>query len=73
MLRATTDFVYLRMHGPDHHHLYAGFTPIAIFGGGRRIREWTLAGHDVFAYFNNDGDANAVRNARTLRALVGPA
>ena len=22
-LRATTDFVYLRMHGPDHHHLYA--------------------------------------------------
>ena len=27
VLRATTDFVYLRMHGPDHHHLYAGFLP----------------------------------------------
>ena len=26
-LRATTDFVYLRMHGPDPHHLYAGSTP----------------------------------------------
>jgi uncharacterized protein YecE (DUF72 family) len=25
---------------------------------------------DVFVYFNNDGDANAVRNARTLRALL---
>jgi hypothetical protein len=24
MLRATTDFVYVRMHGPDHEHLYAG-------------------------------------------------
>jgi uncharacterized protein YecE (DUF72 family) len=24
----------------------------------------------VFVYFNNDGDANAVRNARTLRALL---
>ena len=35
-----------------------------------RIREWDLAGLDVFAYFNNDGNANAVRNARTLRALL---
>jgi uncharacterized protein YecE (DUF72 family) len=26
---------------------------------------------DVFVYFNNDGNANAVRNARTLRALLG--
>jgi uncharacterized protein YecE (DUF72 family) len=24
----------------------------------------------VFAYFNNDGNANAVRNARTLQALL---
>ena len=29
------------------------------------------AGQDVFVYFNNDGDANAVRNARTLRHLPG--
>jgi uncharacterized protein YecE (DUF72 family) len=28
-----------------------------------------LAGNDVFVYFNNDGNANAVRNARTLLAL----
>jgi len=25
----------------------------------------------VFAYFNNDGDANAVPNARTLRHMLG--
>jgi uncharacterized protein YecE (DUF72 family) len=24
LLRATTDFAYVRMHGPDHDHLYAG-------------------------------------------------
>lgn len=35
-----------------------------------RIREWSLAGQDVFAYFNNDGNANAVRNAQTLQALL---
>ena len=26
---------------------------------------------DVFVYFNNDGAGNAVRNAATLRQLVG--
>ena len=25
----------------------------------------------MFVYFNNDGDANAVRNARTLRTMLG--
>jgi uncharacterized protein YecE (DUF72 family) len=29
VLRATTDLVYLRMHGPDHHYLYAGSYPDA--------------------------------------------
>jgi uncharacterized protein YecE (DUF72 family) len=24
VLRATTDFVYVRLHGPDQQHLYAG-------------------------------------------------
>jgi uncharacterized protein YecE (DUF72 family) len=27
-------------------------------------------GDDVFVYFNNDGNANAVRNARTLQAQL---
>ena len=28
-------------------------------------------GKDVYVYFNNDGDGNAVRNANTLRGMVG--
>ena len=71
LLRATTDFVYVRMHGPDPDHLYAGSYPDAdLKWWAGRIAEWDLAGQDVFVYFNNDGDANAVRNARTLRALL---
>lgn len=35
-----------------------------------RMQERAAAGHEVFAYFNNDGQANAVRNARTLRTLL---
>ena len=72
VLRATADFVYLRLHGPDHDHLYAGsYRDADLMWWADRIREWRAAGHDVFAYFNNDGDANAVRNARTLRRLLG--
>jgi len=71
VLRATTEFVYVRMHGPDRQHLYAGSYPDAdLRWWADRIREWTLAGQDVFVYFNNDGDANAVRNARTLQGLL---
>ncbi|MDQ1512825.1 MAG: hypothetical protein QOC59_667, partial [Microbacteriaceae bacterium] len=36
-----------------------------------RIREWEAGGHEVFAYFNNDGGGNAVRNAWTLRGYLG--
>jgi hypothetical protein len=27
-------------------------------------------GREVFVYFNNDGDGNAIRNAMTLREMV---
>jgi uncharacterized protein YecE (DUF72 family) len=71
VLRATTDFVYVRMHGPDREHLYSGSYPDAdLRWWAMRIGEWDRAGQDVFVYFNNDGEANAVRNARTLRALL---
>jgi uncharacterized protein YecE (DUF72 family) len=73
VLRSTTDLVYVRLHGPDHHHLYAGsYSDADLAWWAGRIREWSRAGQDVFVYFNNDGDANAVRNARTLQALLVP-
>ncbi len=71
VLRVTADFAYLRLHGPDHYHLYAGSYSDADLGWwATRIGEWTASGRDVYAYFNNDGDANAVRNARTLQAML---
>jgi len=71
VLRATADFVYVRMHGPDRRHLYAGsYSDVDLGWWADRIGEWSQAGQDVFVYFNNDGHANAVRNARTLQALV---
>lgn len=71
VLRATAPFVYVRLHGPDHEHLYGGsYSDEELGWWAERIREWEAAGKDVFAYFNNDGGGNAVRNAATLRRLL---
>jgi uncharacterized protein YecE (DUF72 family) len=72
VLRVTAPFVYVRLHGPDTGYLYAGSYSDADLGWwAQRIREWEGAGRDVYAYFNNDGGGNAVRNAQTLRHLLG--
>jgi len=72
VLRATAPFVYVRLHGPDRQHLYAGSYPEEdLRWWAERIREWAGSGRDVFAYFNNDGGGNAVRNAARLREILG--
>jgi uncharacterized protein YecE (DUF72 family) len=72
LLRATAPFVYARLHGPDHHHLYAGsYSDDDLRWWADRAREWQSQGRDVYVYFNNDGGGNAVRNASTLRHLLG--
>lgn len=72
VLRVTAGFAYVRLHGPDSDHLYAGsYSEADLRWWAARITEWAAAGHQVYAYFNNDGAAHAVRNARTLKALLG--
>jgi uncharacterized protein YecE (DUF72 family) len=72
VLRVTAGFAYVRLHGPDHDHLYAGsYSEADLRWWATRITEWAEAGLTVYAYFNNDGAANAVRNARALEALLG--
>jgi len=71
LLRATAPFVYIRWHGPNDQHLYAGsYSADDLRWWAERIREWLDQDRDVYGYFNNDGDANAVRNARTLRTYL---
>jgi uncharacterized protein YecE (DUF72 family) len=67
VLRATSSVVYIRLHGPDTGSLYAGsYSDQYLRWWAARIGEWSGSGLDVYAYFNNDGDANAVRDARAL-------
>jgi uncharacterized protein YecE (DUF72 family) len=72
ILRATAAFVYVRLHGPDLHHLYGGsYSDDDLRWWADRIREWSAQDRDIFAYFNNDGEGNAVRNAETLKGMLG--
>jgi uncharacterized protein YecE (DUF72 family) len=71
VLRATARFVYVRLHGPDPAALYAGsYSDGDLRWWADRIGEWSAAGRDVYAYFNNDGFGHAVRNAESLRAMA---
>lgn len=64
----TSDWTYLRYHGPEK---YSGSYPTEVLQGeagwiSARLQE----GVDVFAFFNNDEDGMAPRNARELGAMV---
>ena len=49
VLRTTADFAYVRMHGPDDDHLYAGsYTDDNLGWWADRIRERERLGKDVF-------------------------
>lgn len=67
----TTDFIYLRFHGPDAQALYASeYSPQALKECARCIRQWLDEKREVWAFFNNDIHGFAFKNARELRELV---
>ncbi|HEX8456609.1 MAG TPA: DUF72 domain-containing protein [Pyrinomonadaceae bacterium] len=71
VLRATAPFVYARLHGPDHEHMCAGsYSEAELHWWAERISEWRATGKDVFVYFNNDGEGNAVQNAAALSGIL---
>jgi uncharacterized protein YecE (DUF72 family) len=69
--RATADFVYVRMHGPDRDAIYSGcYSGDELLRWADRIAEWSAGGRDVWMYFNNDLGGHAVRNAVALREML---
>jgi uncharacterized protein YecE (DUF72 family) len=69
--RATTDLVYVRLHGPDQDAIYAGcYSDDELQRWANRIAQWDREGRDVWVYFNNDLGGHAVRNALTLQELL---
>lgn len=65
-------FVYVRFHGPsgDYH---GGYSAQQLRRWARVFSDAARAGRDVYAYFNNDPNAEAVRNAIMLLAFIDDA
>jgi uncharacterized protein YecE (DUF72 family) len=71
----TTDWTYVRFHGPEAsvQPYHGAYPPRRLATVARRLRAWLADGTDVYAYFNNDWEGNAVVDARRLRAQLDPA
>lgn len=63
----TADWMYLRFHGGEG---TGGYPPEALSAAADRIRSHAAAGREVYVYFNNDRDAQAVFNAEDLIRLL---
>jgi uncharacterized protein YecE (DUF72 family) len=61
--------VYLRFHGTSGRY-QGSYTESSLREWAEWLKRQWRDGADVYAYFNNDPEATAVRNARTLRALT---
>jgi len=66
----TADFVYLRFYGRDELFV-SSYSRAELSDEANKIKRYLKDGLDVFAYFNNTAGGHAIRNARTLRSLLG--
>jgi uncharacterized protein YecE (DUF72 family) len=67
----TADFVYVRLHGPGA--AYAGsYSETALADWAARLRDWSRErrARAAYVYFDNDQEAYAVANARTLKQIL---
>ncbi|HZQ18388.1 MAG TPA: DUF72 domain-containing protein [Terriglobales bacterium] len=65
----TADFAYIRFHGTNGK--YAGNYPEHMLQHwAEQIHSWGERLSQVFAYFNNDIGGHAIRNAKSLRAML---
>jgi uncharacterized protein YecE (DUF72 family) len=67
----TADFTYVRMHGPRKAAYSGSYPPRVLKEWAKQIHEWQSKLRDIYVYFNNDAEGNAIKNALKLRELCG--
>lgn len=65
----TADFTYIRYHGRKS--LYAAnYSKRVLSQEAELIQNFQGRDIEVFAYFNNDAEGYAIKNARVLRSML---
>ncbi len=68
-VEVTTDFVYVRLHGPGGKY-QGSYDDSALKKWAERIQEWRQRLKAIYIYFDNDQRGYAAHNALRLRELV---
>lgn len=66
--KSTADFAYVRLHGKSSDWYKYDYSNEELQHWNRKIK--ALKVKELYAYFNNDYDANAVRNCQTLMEMI---
>lgn len=63
------DYVYIRRHGVRGRYR-GGYTDEQIDADATQMKEWSSAGRDVFIFYNNDAEGQAVDDARRVQEAI---
>ena len=66
----TADFTYIRFHGPTSAKYWGSYSDAELRSWADQIKQWRRTLTPVYAYFNNDPEGAAIRNALTLKEFV---
>jgi uncharacterized protein YecE (DUF72 family) len=66
----TTDFAYVRLHGPEQGKYQGSYNDESLRQWSKRIREWARTLSAIYVYFDNDQAGYAATNARILRNML---
>jgi uncharacterized protein YecE (DUF72 family) len=65
----TTDFVYVRLHGPGGPY-QGDYDNHSLSGWAGAFSSWMATGRDIYCYFDNDEAGYAALNAASLQAML---
>ncbi|HEY3875649.1 MAG TPA: DUF72 domain-containing protein [Candidatus Kapabacteria bacterium] len=65
----TADTIYIRLHGPDGKYR-GSYSNNQLRNWAEEIKEWSNTAKHIYVYFDNDQEANAPKNALTLKSML---
>lgn len=68
--QVTSDFVYVRLHGPTSKKYEGSYSARSLAGWAGAFSTWTRQGKGVYCYFDNDQAGHAPKNAARLLNML---